>query len=46
MRAPDNRVTTDIGMTKLVNRFTSMTVVTCIFATMGFFAFRRVVEAV
>jgi hypothetical protein len=45
MRAPDNRVTTDIGMAKLVNRFTSTMVVTCIFAVMGFFAFRRAVEA-
>jgi hypothetical protein len=45
MRAPDNRVTTDIGMTKLVNRFTSTAVLTCIFAVMGFFAFRRVLEA-
>ena len=46
MRAPDNRVTTDIAMAKLVNRFTSTTVVTCIFAVMGFFAFRRVVDAI
>jgi hypothetical protein len=45
LRAPDNRVTTDIGMAKLVNRFTSTAVVTCLFAVMGFFAFRRAVEA-
>jgi hypothetical protein len=45
MRAPDNRVTTDIGMAKLVNRFTSTIVATCIFAVIGFFAFRRAVEA-
>ena len=45
MRAPDNRVTTDIAMAKLVNRFTSMAVATFLFAVMGFFAFRRTVEA-
>ena len=45
LRAPDNRVTTDIGMAKLVNRFTSTAVVTFLFAVMGFFAFRRAVEA-
>ena len=45
LRAPDNRVTTDIGMAKLVNRFTSTVVVTFLFAVMGFFAFRRTVEA-
>lgn len=45
LRAPDNRVTTDLGMAKLANRFTSMVVVTCLFAVMGFFAFRRTVEA-
>ena len=45
LRAPDNRVTTDIGMAKLVNRFTSTVVVTFLFAVMGFFAFRRAVEA-
>ena len=45
MRAPDNRVTTDIAMAKLVNRFTSTIVFVCIFAVMGFFAFRRAVEA-
>ena len=45
MRAPDNRVTTDIAMAKLVNRVTATTVITCIFAAMGFFAFRRAVEA-
>ena len=46
MRAPDNRVTTDIGMTKLVNRLAQTTVATFIFAVIGFFAFRRVVQAV
>jgi hypothetical protein len=45
MRAPDNRVTTDIGIAKLVNRFTSTAVLTSIFAMMGFFAFRRAVDA-
>jgi hypothetical protein len=46
MRAADNRVTTDIAMAKLVNRITATTVVTCMFAAMGFFALRRAVEAV
>ncbi|MEN3383377.1 MAG: hypothetical protein V7608_3421 [Hyphomicrobiales bacterium] len=45
MRAPDNHVTTDIGVAKLVNRVTAMTVLMCIFAATGFFAFRRAVEA-
>jgi hypothetical protein len=45
MRAPDNRVTTDIAMAKLVNRFTAITVVMGIFATMTFAAFRRAVAA-
>jgi hypothetical protein len=45
MRAPDNRVTTDIAMAKLVNRFTSTIVFVCGFAAMAFFAFRRTVAA-
>jgi hypothetical protein len=45
LRAPDNRVTTDVAMAKLVNRFTSMIVLTCLFAVLAFFAFRRTVEA-
>ncbi len=45
LRAPDNRVTTDIAMAKLVNRFISTIAFTCGFAVMGFFAFRRAVEA-
>jgi hypothetical protein len=43
MRAPDNRVTTDIGVAKLVNRATAMTVLLCIFAATAFSAFRRLV---
>jgi len=46
LRAPDNRVTTDIAMAKLVNRFISMTVLMGLFAAAGFVAFRRAVEAV
>jgi hypothetical protein len=46
MRAPDNRVTTDIAMAKLVNRVTATTVTMGVFAMMGFFAFRRAVAAV
>jgi hypothetical protein len=45
MRAPDNRVTTDIAMAKLVNRVTAMTVIMCCFAAMGFVSFRRAVAA-
>jgi hypothetical protein len=45
MRAPDNRVTTDIGMAKLVNRITALTVVICIFAATSFVAFRPAVAA-
>jgi hypothetical protein len=46
MRAPDNRVTTDIAMAKLVNRVTAMTMIMCGFAVMGFVSFRRAVAAV
>jgi hypothetical protein len=45
VRAPDNRITTDIGVAKVMNRMTAMIVVMCIFAVMGFFAFRRAVAA-
>jgi hypothetical protein len=45
MRAPDNRVTTDIGMAKLVNRVTALTVVMCLFAASSFVAFRRAAAA-
>ncbi|MGZ3621394.1 MAG: hypothetical protein ACXVAA_12920 [Candidatus Binataceae bacterium] len=45
MRAPDNRVTTDIALAKLTNRVTAAIFVLGSFAAMGFFAFRRAVEA-
>ena len=44
MRAPDNRtVTTDIAVAKFTNRVTTMVFLLAAFATIGFFAFRRVV---
>ena len=44
MRAPDNRtVTTDIAVTKLTNRVTTMAVLLAGFAAIGFFAVRRAV---
>jgi hypothetical protein len=46
MRAPDNRVTTDIALAKLTNRITAAIFVLGAFSMIGLFALRRVVAAV
>lgn len=45
MRAPDNRVTTDIALAKLTNRITAAVFLLGAFVMIGFFAFRRAVAA-
>src|SRR4051794_21800635 len=43
MRAPDNRVTTDVALAKLTNRMTAAIFFLGVFALIGLFAFRRAV---